>query len=141
MTEYVDRLGKRISEGDWRNLVSIPLYVKVRKYLKKSDAPGKLVYAEVRWVGRVLMPYELTRSDMPTVICDDELSAVSQYEDFLVSRDCGAWYPSGGCLDRNGRQVSGILSFHTVNGERNELDPLNADLLESITENPEFGSW
>lgn len=141
MTEYVDRLGKRISEGDWRNLVSTSLYSNVRKYSKKSDAPGKIVYAEVRWVGRVSMPYELTRSDMPTVICDDELSAVSQYEDFLASRDCGEWHPSGDYLDRNGRQVSGTLSFHAVNGERNELDPLSSDLLKSIAENPKYGSW
>lgn len=140
MTEYVDRRGKTIDAGMWNILRAAPDYEMVRFYAKKSNAPGDPVTASVRWIGVSSTPFVLYRSNEPDTICDDELSAVSQFEDFLVSKDCGAWYPAGGSSNYGKTYASGKMHFHPIDGvtKHNEM---SESMLADIVENPEYGSW
>lgn len=137
---FVDRQGRQIDKEMCQILQASPGYIHVRSYSRDRKSPGEYVYARVNWVGHPKTPFTFSCSHAPDVCCEDELSAVSQYEDFLVSMNCGAWYPSGGTLNKFGKQVSTRMTFWATNNELTQKDmPLSE--MQSISENPKFGSW
>jgi hypothetical protein len=139
---YVDRQGREISEEGWKNLSQLSSYATVRQFARRPDVPGPRIRAAVRWLGYAHDPFvvELVDDQARNQRAESETVAISIYEDFLVTNDCGEWYPSGGCLDKNGKQIASTYTFADQGNEYRSGD-MKPELVAAIAENPDFGSW